>query len=89
MAHAAARETFSCCHQTPTKSHARAGFRKSPCRDITKPPASPGRGASEAGRLEPGDELTFPGVTCVEFGNAAGKSVPRAARSSDFAEIRK
>ena len=47
------------------------------------------RRASESGRLEPGDELTFPGMTDMRPGNAAVEFVPNATRGSDFANIHK
>ena len=45
------------------------------------------RDASEAGRLEPGDELTFSGMTCVKLRNPADKSVSRVARGGDLAAL--
>src|ERR1700730_14364099 len=48
-----------------------------------------GRRASESGRLEPGDELSLPGMTDMKLGNPAVEFVPDATRGSYFANIYK
>jgi hypothetical protein len=52
-------------------------------------PNKAGTLASEAGRPEPSDELTFSGVTAVKLGNPTSESVPLAAFGGKLAEVRK